>query len=94
MIDEENAVWLLEQFEKLGRSLGIVIRYVSLNTDDEALNIRSGLCRLKDDRFLLVDRLLSPEEKCRVLARQFRSFDLSGVFLSPALRQLIEDGAR
>jgi hypothetical protein len=86
----ENADRLLEQLERLGHTLGIVVRYEVLSENGDLAQIRSGLCRLKDDHILLVDSQLSTVEKCSVLINEFKRFDLCGVFVPPAIRRLIE----
>jgi hypothetical protein len=89
-IGVENANRLLDQLERLGYTLGIVVRYEVLGETGDLAQIRSGLCRLKDDQLLLVDSQLSTVEKCSVLIKEFKRFDLCGVFVPPAIRRLIE----
>jgi hypothetical protein len=89
-ICSENADRLLDQLERLGHTLGVVIRYEILSENGDLAQIRSGLCRLKNDHLLLVDSQLSTVEKCSVLINEFKRFDLCGVFVPPAIRRLIE----
>ena len=86
----ENAQRLLAQLEQLGHTLGVDVRYEVLGEKGDLAQIRSGLCRLKDDHLLLIDSQLSTIEKCGVLVNEFKRFDLCGVFVPPALRRLIE----
>ena len=90
----ENADRLLAQLERLGHTLGIDVRYEALGENGDLAETRSGLCRLKDDRILLVDNQLSIIEKCGVLVHAFKSFDLCDVFVPPAVRRLIEGDER
>ncbi|MCP4676133.1 MAG: hypothetical protein GY854_11625 [Deltaproteobacteria bacterium] len=91
MIRPEDADVLLEQLERLGATLGVSVRYEVLGQEDDLSPIRSGLCRLKDNQILLVDSRLSIVMRCQVLAAEFKRFDLSCIFISPAVRRLIED---
>ncbi len=90
MIHPDDASSMLDQLEQLGRSLDILVRYEPLGDEDDLGPTESGLCFLKGDQILLVDNRLSPVAKCRVLANAFKHFDLTQVFITPALRRLIE----
>ena len=94
MLQTDNADRLLSQLEWLGHTLGIDIRYEVLGENGDLAETRSGLCRLKDDRILLVDDQLSTIEKCGVLVKAFQRFDLCNVFVPPAVRRLIEGDER
>ena len=86
----ENPDRLLAQLERLGYTLGIDVRYETLGENGDLVQTQSGLCRLKEDKILLVDSQLSTIEKCSVLVQAFKRFDLCDVFVPPAVRQLIE----
>ena len=90
MIRAEDADVLLEQLEHLGAALGVSVRYEVLGEEDDIAKIRSGLCRLKDSQILLIDSRLSSVMRCQVLVAEFKQLDLSCIFISPAVRRLIE----
>ena len=90
MIDPEEAPFLLSKLEQLCGSLGVCVRYEGLGDGEGLPAAESGLCRLRQDRILFVDARLSPAHRCRVLAGELRRFDLSAVFLHPALRRLLD----
>lgn len=90
MISPENAGPLLEQLERLGEVLGVAIRYEILGEDGDSSPIRSGMCRLKDRKILLVDSRLSAETRCRVLVDAYKEFNLREIFVPPLIRCLIE----
>jgi hypothetical protein len=80
---------LLSRLEGLAEQLEIPIRYASLATEEYPG--RGGLCVLRGQRRIIVERTLGCREKVRLLARGLAQFDLEGVFLLPAVRQAIEN---
>ncbi len=83
-----DASSLLDQLESLAHSLGLQIRYERM--DDEEGFSSGGLCRLRDKQYIIVNRAAPVEEKNRTLIRVLRRFDLSCVYMKPALRVLLE----
>jgi hypothetical protein len=80
---------LLSRLEGLAEQLEIPVRYASLATEE--LPGRGGLCVLRGQRRIIIERTLGCREKTRLLARGLAQFDLEGVFVLPAVRQAIED---
>ena len=79
---------ILGQLEAVAQALGIQIRYECLA--GEAAFSSGGLCRIRNKQVILVDERASTGEKVRTLARVLRRFDLSQIYLRPALRDLLE----
>jgi hypothetical protein len=84
-----HAEELLSLLEGLAEQLEIPVRYASLATEE--LPGRGGLCVLRGQRRIIIERTLGCREKARLLARGLAQFDLEGVFVLPAVRQAIED---
>jgi len=74
---------LLEEFGNLYEKLGLKVR-----TEDG--NFAGGLCRIQEDRQVIVNRRDSVERRIQVLARGLRGFDLENVYVLPAVREAIE----
>ena len=91
MIHTQDADFLLDQLERLGRTLGITVRYELFGDEEDAAPTRSGLCRVKDNSIFLVDKRLCATRRCGVLAQELRRFDLREFYVSPAVRRLLED---
>ena len=85
MLDRE----LLSKLEALAEQLEIPVRYANLATEE--LAGRGGLCVLRGERQIIIERTLGFRDKARLLATGLTQFDLEGVFLLPAVRQAIED---
>lgn len=77
---------VIQQLQDVAQQLGITLRY------DQG-NFEGGYCILKAQRLLLVNKRLTPARKASVLAAALREIGLEGVFLTPALREYIEDEA-
>lgn len=82
---------LLSRLEGLADHLRIPVRYASLATEE--LPGRGGLCILRGERRIIIERTLGYREKANLLATGLAQFDLEGIFLLPAVRQAI-DAAR
>lgn len=79
---------LLSRLEGLADQLRIPVRYASLATEE--LTGRGGLCILRGERRIIIERTLGYREKAHLLATGLAQFDLEGVFLLPAVREAIE----
>ena len=73
---------VLEQLEELVLQLGLELRW-------EEGEFTGGICRLRGQKILLVNRSLPPLDKIRVLCRELSQADLSRTFVLPALRERI-----
>ncbi len=90
MIREEEATWILDQLEQLAAKLGVIVRFETLEREDD-LQLRGGSCRLRGAQLIIVDKHRTQAEKCRILAEELKRFDLSKIFVTPAIRGLLEE---
>ena len=81
-------VRLLQQLEELAERLGVKVLYESL--DQQEFVVESGTCTLRGQLVAIIDCRLTPGDRTRVLADCLSRFDLSTVYLVPAVRELIE----
>jgi hypothetical protein len=79
---------ILQQLEELAERLGVKILYESLG--QEEFVVRSGTCTFRGQLLAIIDQQLPPSERIRVLADCLARFDLSTIYLVPAVRELIE----
>jgi hypothetical protein len=79
---------MLELLEALAHTMGIPIRYERM--EGETSFPSGGLCRIKGDHVIIVNISAAVEEKVRTLANALQRFDLSQVYLKPALRDFLE----
>jgi len=79
---------LLQQLEELAGALGVKVLYESLRQDEFV--IKSGTCTLRGQLLVVIDHQLPLPDRIRVLADCLARFDLSTIYLVPAVRELIE----
>jgi len=78
----------LDQLEALAYSLGVDIRYEKLPQDD--VTISGGLYRLKGKNVIVLDSRAKAKDRIRTLVQALKPFDLTDVYVRPALRELLE----
>jgi hypothetical protein len=82
---------ILGHLEALAQTLEVQVRYESL--ESETTFPTGGLCRIKDKKYIIVNESASTGEKVRTIAKALRRFDLSQIYLKPALRDFLETGS-
>lgn len=79
---------LLEELNEVLQRRGISLEMRDLS--DNELNIKSGLCVVDLERRLIVDRRLPEHGRIDFILKILRSEELGGVFMPPAVREIIE----
>ncbi|MDY6973695.1 MAG: hypothetical protein SV775_15435 [Thermodesulfobacteriota bacterium] len=80
---------VLGHLEALAHALGIQIRYERLEGDTAFPS--GGLCRIKDKQLIIVNLSATTGEKVQTLVGALRRFDLSRIYVKPALRDILEE---
>jgi N-dimethylarginine dimethylaminohydrolase len=78
---------ILSMLEELCQNLGIQLRYEQIKK--EGSFYAGGLCRIKGETVMIINSNATNDDKIQVLARAVSSFDLSQVYLRPALREFL-----
>ena len=84
-MDEQH---VLDQLEELACRLGIKVRYENIRK--EAGFYPGGLCRLKGEPVLIVNKQSTLKERTAILARALKRFDLNRVYVRPGLREFLD----
>lgn len=79
---------LLEQLVELAGKLEISVREENMNTEE--LSGTGGLCRVEGKYILILNSRSTVKEKNQVMIRALRRFDVSGIYLKPVIRELLE----
>jgi hypothetical protein len=79
---------LLTQFEELADKMGIEIRYEPIKR--EGGFYPGGLCAIKGQYALIINTQASITDKLETIARALKRFDLSQVYVRPALREYMD----
>jgi hypothetical protein len=77
---------ILEELEGAAEKLGVKISYESLAETVGG----GGLCRVKGQYRIIIDKRGTAGEKVSTLARALSALDLEGIFLSPRTREIVE----
>jgi hypothetical protein len=80
---------LCEELKGVAEKLGIRVREEIL-LREVGYRVRSGLCRVRGEAVVLLDRYLTPVERLEVLLAALDGRDLEMHYLSPELRRLLE----
>jgi len=83
---------LLDELKRVAEGLGFQVRQEKL-LREVGYRVRSGSCRVRDRRVIIVDRTLSLEAQIDVLVDELAGEALDDTFLSPHARYLIERAA-
>lgn len=78
---------LIEELEALAHQLHIDIRYEVFSGETRS---PGGMCRIRGRRVIILNKGGSIREKATTLTRALSRFDLSSIYLKPALRELLE----
>jgi hypothetical protein len=74
---------LLQQLVELAENLGFQVRM-------EEGQFQGGICRVREDRQMIVNKKIQPEHKVRLVAAELSRENLDDIFIVPALREIIE----
>jgi len=80
---------LCEELKELAAKLGLQVREEIL-LREVGYRVRSGLCRVRGESVLFIDRHLAPGDRLEVLLAAVEGRDLESHYVSPALRRLLE----
>jgi hypothetical protein len=80
---------LCEELKEVARRVGVQVREEVL-LREVGYRVRSGLCRVHGEDVIFVDRSLPPDERVQVLLDGLAGRNVETVYLTPALRRLLE----
>ena len=79
---------ILTLLEELAQKLGIKIRYEKIKKGDFIHT--GGLCQLQGEYIFIINSKASTGEKIKLLASALKRFDISHVYIRPAVRELLD----
>lgn len=80
---------LLEELKNVASRLGFEVREEKL-LREVGYRVRSGSCRVRQARLILLDRGLPTSAQIDILVEELAGRPLDDVYLSPAARRLLE----
>ena len=85
---KETAV--LGELETLAQKLGVEVRYEEVEGDNPLFP--GGMCRIRGRQVIIINQRSPAADRVRTMVKALRSFDLGGIYLRPALRELLDPG--
>jgi hypothetical protein len=79
---------LLNQLEDLAEKLEIAVRDEYINNEESSSS--GGLCRVEGKYILILNSKTTVKEKIRVVIKALQQFDVSGIYIKPFIRELLE----
>ena len=78
----------LTQLEELAENLEITVRYEKILK--ESAFFPGGYCKVKGKDLIIINKMASLDDKVEIIARALQLFDLSQIYVLPAIRELID----
>ena len=82
---------LVDELVETAKRLGIEVRREKI-LREIGYRARGGICRLRDQDLVILDREQQPAEQLDVLAEVLRGRDVEQMYLSPAARRVLQPG--
>jgi 3'-phosphoadenosine 5'-phosphosulfate sulfotransferase (PAPS reductase)/FAD synthetase len=79
---------ILQHLEEIAEKLSIKVQQVNLRKD--YYNLKSGLCKVRGEPRIIVDKHLHLSEKIDVLIDALAEFDIEDLYINPYVRKLFE----
>jgi hypothetical protein len=79
---------MTEALEAAAKQLGVRVRYEALAAVTAAGS--GGLCRVKGEWSVIIDRKTSASERATMLAEALAAFDTDQLFLPPKVREMVQ----
>ncbi len=83
---------LLDELVEVAKRAGLKVRREKL-LREVGYRARGGLCRLREQDLVIVDRDQPPQEQLEIIAEALKGRDLESMYLSPAARRIIQAGS-
>ena len=79
---------LYQELKELAEKLGITVSERSFR--HTGMNIRSGLCKIRDQYCFIMDKHLPQDEKNHEIASCLRKMPLDDMFIVPIVREFLD----
>lgn len=81
---------VLEMLEATAAQLAVRVSYEPLATTGLGAGNHGGLCRVKGELRVIIDKRATPQERVVTLANALARIDTSSVRLTPKIRELLD----
>lgn len=74
----------LQDLKSLAQQMGAKVRF-------ERGDFKGGYCLLREDKIIVINKLANTQRKVKTLASALKELDIEDVYLTPKLREVIEE---
>jgi len=82
-----NETMILQNLEAIAEKMDIQVNYENLKK--KHVYSKGGLCRLKEDKLVIIDSNLHLSEKIDILVDALSQFNLEDIYMPPAVRKIL-----
>jgi hypothetical protein len=79
---------LYHNLKETAEKVGITVK--ESNFKNTGIHVSSGLCKIREEQFFIMDKRLTIREKIETLAECLREMNLEAVYIVPAIRELLQ----
>ncbi len=83
---------VLDELIEAAERVGVRVRREKL-LREVGYRARGGICRLREDNMVIIDRDQPPHEQLEIVAEALKGRDLESLYLSPEARRILQAGA-
>lgn len=77
----------MKKEEIIAELIRITLR-LGIKIIEDRLLIKGGYCRVLTDKYLIIDRDISPNDKIELLISALKKNNLNNIYLTPKIREL------
>lgn len=78
---------LYHNLKETAEKIGITVK--EYNFKNTGIHVSSGLCKIREEQFFIMDKRLTVREKIDTLAECLKEMNLETVYIVPAVRELL-----
>ncbi len=82
---------VLDELIEAAERVGVKVRREKL-LREVGYRARGGMCRLREDNLVIIDRDQPPHEQLEIVAEALKGRDLESLYLSPEARRVLQAG--
>ena len=79
---------LYHNLKEAAEKIGITVK--EHNFRNAGIHVSSGLCKIRDQQYFIMDKRLTVREKIDALAECLKEMNLESVYIVPAVRELLK----
>jgi hypothetical protein len=87
----KDAQVILKLLESTAKNIGLQLRYEPIFESGTPWESDGGLCRILDERLIIINSQAPAEQKCHVILQALKRLSAEGSAIPPVVRQMLEN---